>query len=76
MELEYLHLFGEDDFVCAQFILHGTYTGDGAPNGGVRIALHYCVIDTIRDGLVQTETVYSNPQELLDQLETVGGETP
>jgi hypothetical protein len=68
MEIEYLTLFGDDEFALAEFVLHGLYRGDGAVPGGTRVALHYCAIDQIRDGLVQSETSYSVPQELERQL--------
>jgi hypothetical protein len=42
----------------------------------VRVTLGFCVVDEIRDGLVQRETVYWNPQTLADQLVRFGRAAP
>ncbi|ANS31894.1 hypothetical protein R1CP_36440 (plasmid) [Rhodococcus opacus] len=67
-EVEYLTVFSNAEFVLGEFVIRGLYRGDGAAPRGTRVALHYCVIDQIRDGLVQCETVYGVPQELDQQL--------
>jgi hypothetical protein len=58
MEVEYLTLFGEGEFVLAEFVIRGLYRGDGADPGGTPVTLQYCAVDQIRDGLVQRETSF------------------
>ncbi|WP_158087269.1 nuclear transport factor 2 family protein [Mycobacterium aquaticum] len=67
-DVEYLTLFSAGEFVLAEFVIRGMYQGTGAGPSGTRVALQYCVIDQIRDGLVLSETVYGVPQQLDRQL--------
>ncbi|WP_158087263.1 nuclear transport factor 2 family protein [Mycobacterium aquaticum] len=65
---EYLNVFSDGEFVAGEVALHALYRGVGAAPGGTRVVMHYCIVDQIRDGLVQRETVYWNPDELNQQL--------
>jgi hypothetical protein len=69
MEVEYLTLFSDAEFVLGEFVIRGTYWRDGENPSGTRVALRYCVIDEIRNGLIQRETAYPVPQELYRQLD-------
>lgn len=61
-------LFCTETQAVAELVMSGRWIGEGAAPGGTRVTMRYCVVDHVRDGLVQTETVYWNPQELADQL--------
>jgi steroid delta-isomerase-like uncharacterized protein len=61
-------LFCTDTQALAEISITGTWRGEGAAPEGTRVTLNYCVVDHVRDRLVQTETVYWNPQQLAEQL--------
>ncbi|ORA24138.1 nuclear transport factor 2 family protein [Mycobacterium aquaticum] len=68
IKYEYVSLFCEGEFVAAEIDVDTLYTGEGAEPGGTRVTIRYCIVDQIRDGLVQRETVYWDPEQLARQL--------
>ena len=63
VEVRIATLFGNGDRALAELVQSGTW------RGGTPITLNVCVVDVIRDGLVQTETVYWDSRQLSAQLE-------
>jgi steroid delta-isomerase-like uncharacterized protein len=68
-------LFCTDSHALAEISITGTWRGDGAGPAGTRVTMNYCVVDVVRHGLVQKETVYWNPQQLADQLRAAAAAT-
>lgn len=61
-------LFGTESQALAEISITGTWIGEGAAPDGNRVTMNYCVVDHVRNGLVQSETVYWNPEQLAQQL--------
>jgi len=68
METSIPTLFCTDTHALAELEITGTWRGEGAGPEGTRVTMRYCVVDVVRDGLVQEERVYWNPRQLADQL--------
>jgi ketosteroid isomerase-like protein len=61
-------LVGSGDHAVAEIEVSCTWLGEGAAPGGTPVKLNFCVVDVVRDGLVQAETVYWDSQQLVNQL--------
>ncbi|MGG6383446.1 nuclear transport factor 2 family protein [Paenarthrobacter sp. NEAU-H11] len=68
MKVKYLNVFTDGVHLAAETELQGVYRGEGADPGGTHVTFQYCFIDEIRDGLVVSEKVYWDPQDLARQL--------
>jgi ketosteroid isomerase-like protein len=68
IETQMTTLFGSGDRALAELVMSCTWLGEGAGPGGTPVMLNFCVVDVVRDGLVQTETVYWDSQQLANQL--------
>jgi ketosteroid isomerase-like protein len=76
IDARFVALVGSGDQALAEILMDVTWRDETTPPGGVRVTLGFCVVDEIRDGLVQRETVYWNPQTLADQLVRFGRAAP
>lgn len=64
----FVALVGAGDHALAEIVMDVTWRDETTPPEGVRVTLAFCVVDEVRAGRVQRETVYWNPQTLADQL--------
>ena len=58
----------EGDRIAAETEVRATFRADPDAQDGAEVVLHYCLIEVIRDGQVQSERVYSDSGELTRQL--------